>query len=111
MGTKPQCQFYIAIDQETTFDVTRKLLGSHGENVKEISRNSGAKLRLRGKGSGFKEGPEQQESSDPLMLCISAGDQESYTIARDLTWKLVEDVYRQYRVFRRLPLPELRVKM
>lgn len=30
------------------------------------------KLRLRGAGSGFREGPEQQESNEPLHLCISA---------------------------------------
>ena len=30
------------------------------------------KLRLRGKGSGFKEGPRQEESSEPLNLCVSS---------------------------------------
>ena len=29
------------------------------------------KLRLRGKGSGYKEGPSKLESEDPLHLCIS----------------------------------------
>ena len=30
------------------------------------------KLRLRGKGSGFKEGPKQEESKEALHLCISS---------------------------------------
>lgn len=29
------------------------------------------KLRLRGRGSGYKEGPNKAESDDPLHLCIS----------------------------------------
>lgn len=32
----------------------------------------GVKLRLRGKGSGFKEGPNYKESNDALHLCVSS---------------------------------------
>lgn len=32
------------------------------------------KLRLRGKGSGYKEGPNKLESHEPLHLCISCRD-------------------------------------
>jgi hypothetical protein len=32
----------------------------------------GVKLRLRGKGSGFKEGPKNRESNDDLHLCVSS---------------------------------------
>ena len=37
------------------------------------------KLRLRGKGSGFKEGPKQEESKEPLHLCISSRFYAQYT--------------------------------
>lgn len=46
------------------------------ENPNEI-----LKLRLRGKGSGYKEGPEQQESDENLHLCVSAKDEVCYQIA------------------------------
>jgi len=36
------------------------------------------KLRLRGKGSGFKEGPRQEESKEPLHLCISSRFYDKY---------------------------------
>lgn len=39
------------------------------------------KLRLRGKGSGFKEGPKQEESNEPLHLCVSSKYYEKYTKA------------------------------
>lgn len=67
--------------------------------MKAIAENSGAKLRLRGQGSGFKEGPEEQESNDPLMLCVSAFDSQSYEVAKKLVQELLEDVYKQYRKF------------
>merc|ERR1711920_477015 len=94
--------------------VTRKVLGFAGKNVKAIATRSGAKLRVRGKGSGFVEGPEQQESSDPLMLCVSAQDQVSYSKAKALVWELMEDVYGQYRAFcdkHQLLVPELQISI
>ena len=39
------------------------------------------KLRLRGKGSGFKEGRNQEESDDPLNLCISSKYKDKYDYA------------------------------
>lgn len=41
------------------------------------------KLRLRGKGSNFKEGPERMESQDPLNLCVSSKDPLKYNYACD----------------------------
>ena len=46
-------------------------------------RNDVVKLRLRGKGSGFKEGPKQEESKEPLHLCISSRFYDKYKMACD----------------------------
>jgi len=98
---KYQCQYTVGIDEERNFPVVRKLLGPHGQHVKAIAEESGTKLRLRGKGSGFLEGPEKTESPDALMLCISTqpGDSEGYETAKRLVSGLMEDVYRQYSKF------------
>jgi len=96
-AAKPQCQFFVGIEEEPKFKVTRKILGPHGQHMKAIAEASGAKLRLRGRGSGFLEGPEQLESSDELMLCVSALDWAGYTEAVRLVTELMEDVYEQYR--------------
>lgn len=93
---KPQCQFIIGIEEDREFRVTRRLLGPRGENMKHINEETGVKLRLRGRGSGFKEGPEMKESSDPLMLCLSAPDSRSYEKAKAQVSKLLEDIYGQY---------------
>lgn len=98
-SAKPQCQFYIGIEEEPHFKVTRRVLGSHGKFVKAIAESSGAKLRLRGRGSGFLEGAEQLESTDELMLCVSAPDAAGYADAVRLVRELLEGVYEEYRVF------------
>ena len=65
-------------------------LGPYGEGVK---------LRLRGKGSGFLEGPDKQESEDPLNLCVSSKDYVKYDHACKEIEKLLVKVYNEYRGF------------
>lgn len=59
------------------------------------------KLRLRGKGSGFKEGPNQVESDDPLNICISSKYKEKYDYACSEMERLLVEVYDQFKVFYR----------
>lgn len=54
------------------------------------------KLRLRGKGSGYKEGPEQMESEDELHLCVSAKDDKVYRVACQSVEMLLQAVYSEY---------------
>jgi hypothetical protein len=111
---KRQCQFDIGIEEDSKFGVVRRLLGSRGANVKAINEATGAKLRLRGRGSKFLEGPEQRESEDPLMLCVSIPDPAKYDEVIRLISELLEDIYSEYRSFcsgARIPVPDLRIHM
>lgn len=96
---KFQGQFLIGIEEEPQFRVAGRLLGRAGSNMKAIADSTGARLRLRGKGSKFLEGPEQRESRDPLMLCVSAATRGSYEECVRQVTDLLHDVYRQYRSF------------
>ncbi|KAM3135442.1 hypothetical protein pb186bvf_012461 [Paramecium bursaria] len=78
---KYTCRYDVQIDNDKEFQVARKIIGSKGCNMKKIidqclvdsSREFDLiKLRLRGKGSGYKEGPEKRESQEPLHLCVSS---------------------------------------
>ena len=55
------------------------------------------KLRLRGKGSGFKEGPKQEESKEPLHLCISSRFFPQYMTACNKIEQLLLNVYEEYK--------------
>lgn len=96
---KFQCQFIIGIEEEPKFRVVRKIVGPGGQNMKSIAEQTGAKMRLRGRGSKFLEGPEQKESSDPLMLCLSVTGRWAYETSAQQITQLLEKVYSEYRQF------------
>ena len=107
--SKYTCRFDIQIENDKEFQVARRLIGAKGCHMKKILDTcskgcSGpvqevVKLRLRGKGSGFKEGPNQQESDDPLHLCISSPYPDKYHTACEMVKELITGVYEEYRVF------------
>lgn len=96
---KYQCQYLIQIEEEPRFRVVRRLLGVAGANVKAIAAEADAKLRLRGRGSKFLEGPEQQESAEPLMLCLSVSGRDGYEAAQHSVKLLLERIYKDYDEF------------
>lgn len=98
-GRKLQCQFHIQIEEEPEFRVCRRLLGPAGKHMKAIAEKTGSRLRLRGRGSRFREGPNWQESDDPLMLCVSAVGRSPYDQAVKLVRELLEGIYQDYAAF------------
>ena len=106
---KYTCRFDIQIANEKEFQVARKLIGAKGCNMKRIVDMCAKgfngpvqeviKLRLRGRGSGFKEGPNQQESEEPLHLCISSRYYDKYVLARHHAKELILNVYEDYKRF------------
>lgn len=55
--------------------------------------NDAVKLRLRGQGSGFKEGHLKRESSEPLHLCVSSLYYDKFLIACGEAEKLMKKIY------------------
>ena len=68
------------------------------KNANDKDQNT-VKLRLRGRGSGFKEGPTGQESSESLHLCVSSKYYEKFKIACSEAEKLLLSVYAEYCLF------------
>lgn len=66
--------------------------------MKDIVAKSGgeAKLRLRGHGSGFVERDTNEESSEPLQLCISCPTEDGYAVAARMAEELLLKVYSEY---------------
>eukprot|EP00439_Symbiodinium_sp_Y106_P044055 s139_g5.t1 len=91
-----QCQFLVGIEASHNFGVVGRVIGHRGSNMKRIAGASGAKMRLRGRGSGFVEAELGAESEDPLMLCVSAPDVQSYRAAGSMIHDLFTEVYTQF---------------
>mmetsp|Transcript_25403 Transcript_25403/g.46091 ORF Transcript_25403/g.46091 Transcript_25403/m.46091 type:complete len:463 (+) Transcript_25403:106-1494(+) len=102
-GNKSQrkytCRFIIGIENDKDFQVARRIIGAKGANMKRIVRQTEAKLRLRGVGSGYFEGAGQKESSEPLQLCISCTSQDGYKVAVKNVEDLLHRVYEEYKQF------------
>merc|ERR1712070_1284043 len=99
MGGKAQCQYIIGIEDDSKFRVVKQIIGPAGSNMKQIAQQTDARLRLRGRGSKFLEGPEQQESTDDLMLCVSCQDKAGFDEAHRLVSELLNDIYGHYKSF------------
>ena len=103
---KYTCKFEILIPNDKEFQIARRLIGGKGCNMKKIIdecklldpySNDIVKLRLRGKGSGYKEGPQNKESDEPLHLCISAKNKEGMEKASECINELLSKIYEDYK--------------
>lgn len=115
-GKKYTCRFIIGIENEDQFRVVRRIIGAGGSQMKDIVARSGgdAKLRMRGKGSGFLERDSSEESPEPLQLCISSITQQGYHVAVKGAERLLVSVYDEYKEWcanNDRPTPELRLQM
>ncbi len=104
---KYTCKYEILIPNDKDFQVARRLIGSKGCNMKKILNeckmsngiNDNIKLRLRGRGSGYKEGPQNKESDEPLHLCISAKNPEEMKKACAKVDDLLNKIYEEYKKY------------
>ena len=96
---KYTCRFEIGIDNDKDFQVARRIIGQKGSNMKRIVKTTDAKLRLRGRGSGYLEGAAKVESPEPLHLCISCVSQQGYKQAAQMVSDLMAQIYDDYRKF------------
>ncbi|KAF4672550.1 hypothetical protein FOL47_000385 [Perkinsus chesapeaki] len=96
------------------FPIVGRIIGPNGEHMKEIHNKTAAKLRLRGRRSNYREGPEQKESDEPLHLCVSSNDEVSYRRTCEMVEHLMKGVYEDYGVWcsqRGIPIPAIQMIM
>ena len=103
---KYTCKYEILIANDKDFQIARRLIGSKGCNMKNIINEckssgdgEGIKLRLRGKGSGYKEGPENKESDEPLHLCVSSKNPEEMKKVCLLVDELLDKIHQDYKEY------------
>lgn len=90
----------VGIEPDTEFGVSRRIIGPGGSYMKRISVEAGgnAKIRVRGRGSGAKEGTPE-EANEPLMVLVSAENERSFQTAVTMTRELLTGIHRDYQVF------------
>lgn len=99
-------QYIIQIENDNDFNVTNKLIGNNGIVLRKLIIDNciryndySTKIRLRGKGSGYKEGINQEESKDPLELCLSTLNYNSYLRCCFHIENILRFIYHQFYIF------------
>lgn len=90
------CSFYLSMRHEQ-FDLVPIIIGRRGSNTRKIAEETGAKVRVRGKGSGHHEATGR-EAATPLMLAVTTdGDNdEGFLDAVEQATRLLRCVEERY---------------
>jgi hypothetical protein len=94
---RPERKFHekklpVDIPGNPPFNLRAKIVGPHGAYVKHIQQETGSRVQLKGKGSGFYESSTGVESEEPLHVHISCIREEGLDAAVKLTQDLIDTV-------------------
>ncbi|KJR83902.1 KH domain containing protein [Sporothrix schenckii 1099-18] len=99
----PDKQIPVNLDPIPGFNLRAQVVGHGGAYVKHIQQETGCRVQIKGRGSGFIESSTGRESDEPMYLHVTAPDPDMVEKAKDLCEDLLANVKDQYESFKSRP--------
>ncbi|PNS14034.1 hypothetical protein CAC42_6547 [Sphaceloma murrayae] len=96
----PEERIPISLEPINGFNLRAQVVGSGGSYVKHIQSETGARVQIKGRGSGFYEHDTGVESDEPMYLHVAAPDPAQVERAKGLCEDLLANVKVQYEEFK-----------
>ncbi|KAF2742422.1 hypothetical protein M011DRAFT_412710 [Sporormia fimetaria CBS 119925] len=103
----PEEKIPIDLEPISGFNLRAQVVGRGGDHVKYIQQETGCRVQIKGRGSGFLEPLSGQEADEPMFLHIAGPRPEGVAKAKELSEELLAKVKADYHAFKERP-PHLR---
>ncbi|KAF2269272.1 hypothetical protein CC78DRAFT_575374 [Lojkania enalia] len=99
----PEEKIPVDLEPISGFNLRAQVVGQGGNNVKWVQQETGCKVQIKGRGSGYIEPLTGQESDEPMYLHIAGPRIEGVQRARELCMELLRSVKSSYDAFKERP--------
>ncbi|KAI1266141.1 hypothetical protein F5Y18DRAFT_416531 [Xylariaceae sp. FL1019] len=99
----PEQKIPINLDPVQGFNLRAQIVGHGGAYVKHIQQETGCRVQIKGRGSGYFEASTNQESEDDMYLHVAGPDPKMVEKAKELCEDLVGKVREEYEEFKSRP--------
>ncbi|KAG5461427.1 MAG: hypothetical protein BJ554DRAFT_6385 [Olpidium bornovanus] len=87
---------FVGLEVDRCFNVRAKLVGPGGAYVKHIQQETGSRVQIKGRGSGFIEPATGRESEENLHIHVIHNNDEGLEAARKLCESLIQTVREEF---------------
>ncbi|KAK0612874.1 hypothetical protein B0T17DRAFT_541987 [Bombardia bombarda] len=99
----PEERIAISLESVPGFNLRAQVVGHGGAYVKHIQQETGCRVQIKGRGSGYIEASTNRESDDDMYLHVAGPDPAMVEKAKELCEDLVNNVKEQYEEFKSRP--------
>ncbi|KAK5997042.1 hypothetical protein PT974_02393 [Cladobotryum mycophilum] len=99
----PEEKIPITLEPIPGFNLRAQVVGHGGAYVKHIQQETGCRVQIKGRGSGYLEAATNRESDEDMFLHVTGPDPNMVSKAKDLCEDLITNVKEQYEEFKARP--------
>ncbi|EGX88803.1 KH domain protein [Cordyceps militaris CM01] len=99
----PEESIPVGLEPVPGFNLRAQIVGAGGSYVKHIQQETGCRVQIKGRGSGYIERDTNLESEEEMFLHVAGPDPAMVERGRELCQDLIDNVREQYEEFRSRP--------